>query len=539
MIKWTGIRQKLFLGFGFLMFLFLMTLVTIGRVDAMNEKMNVDVNRAVEIMRITADTRLLVQDRENAVHQSYLSDDPEELQRLHERAAEDGVQTTKNLESLTTYLESQVERDTFQELEAKRDVLDIARSRVVKLLEQGKREESIKVMRTEYEQALAEYKKPWSRLGNLAAADLKESQKESQAAHSAMRAAVLAAIVLSLAVGSFAFTVIARSIVGPIDNVVSQAECIAEGNLDLKLESGGDDEIGRLKTAVRTMAEKLQQVIAEVRNSADSISLASQQVSSTSQSLAQSTSEQAASVEETTTSLEQMSAVIERNAESSRKTEQVALQGAKDAAQCESAVDETVQAMNSIAEKISIIEEITYQTNLLALNAAIEAARAGEHGRGFAVVAAEVRKLAERSQLAAKEIGALAASSVAIAAKSGNLLQQLVPAIRKSTDLIQEVAASSADQSSGVRQINQAMGKVDTLTQRNASSAEELSSTSEELAAQAEALQQLMTFFQLSGDDQSKRGDRLSAAVHVSHFAPSDSLPHAMAGSSDKKFTRF
>jgi methyl-accepting chemotaxis protein len=166
----------------------------------------------------------------------------------------------------------------------------------------------------------------------------------------------------------------------------------------------------------------------------------------------------------------------------------MALQGAKDAEESAASVKETMLAMQAIAEKVSIVEEIAYQTNLLALNAAIEAARAGEHGRGFAVVAAEVRKLAERSQAAAKEIGGLASSCVGLAERSESLLEQLVPSIRKTTDLVQEVAAASAEQSAGVSQINRALGQVDHVTQRNASSAEELSSTAEEMASQADAM---------------------------------------------------
>jgi methyl-accepting chemotaxis protein len=194
-----------------------------------------------------------------------------------------------------------------------------------------------------------------------------------------------------------------------------------------------------------------------------------------------------------------MSASITQNAESSRRTEAMAQEGARNAERCGKAVGETVEAMRSIAERISIIEEIAYQTNLLALNAAIEAARAGEHGKGFGVVATEVRKLAERAQKAAKEIGTLAGSSVRVAEESGQLIVELVPAIRKTADLVQEVSAASSEQSAGVNQVSRAMGTVDEVTQRNASAAEELSGTAEELASQAESLQHLISFFQVAG----------------------------------------
>ncbi len=274
------------------------------------------------------------------------------------------------------------------------------------------------------------------------------------------------------------------------------------------------------------LIETVSGTIREVRAAASQLSAASAQVSQTSQSLSHSASQQAASVEETTASLQEMNASVKGNAESATVTDGMATQAAKQAQEGGAAVNQTVDAMQSIATKIGIIDDIAYQTNLLALNAAIEAARAGEHGKGFAVVAAEVRKLAERSQVAAQEIGALAGSSVQLAEKAGTLLTAMVPSIHKTSELVQEIAASSGEQSDGVAQITGAMNHLSSATQQTASASEELSATAEELSAQAGQLQDLMAYFRLAEDE--RGGTRPAPAARERSAAPS--APRAPAG---------
>ncbi|MEN0035553.1 MAG: methyl-accepting chemotaxis protein [Cellvibrio sp.] len=322
---------------------------------------------------------------------------------------------------------------------------------------------------------------------------------KSSAAFLSVVIASITLVVIAL-IGFFIARNLLRQLGGEPDYAAAVVARIATGDLTEQVITKQGDTSSML-AAIREMSNTLSQVLGEVRSSADALASASEEVNATAQSLAKGASVQAASVEETSASMEEMSASIMQNNENASITDGMAQKAATDAATGGNAVASTVAAMQKIADRIGVIDDIAYQTNLLALNAAIEAGRAGEHGRGFAVVASEVRKLAERSQVAAQEIGSLAGETVNKADTAGKLLQDMVPSIRKTADLVQEIAAASTEQTAGVNQINAAIGQVSQTMQQNAAAAEELSSTSEELSSQAMRLQDAVSYFTLSNQD--------------------------------------
>lgn len=309
--------------------------------------------------------------------------------------------------------------------------------------------------------------------------------------------AIIGALSVLLLVAVIFF--IARSIVRPIEKGVAFAKSMSEGDFTQRLDIRQKDEVGVLAGALNTMVDKLEEVVGQVRAATDNVASGSEEMSSSSEELSQGATEQASNIEEVSSSMEQMAANIEQNTDNAKETEKMALKASRDAEQGGKAVNDTVQAMRDIADRITIIEEIARQTNLLALNAAIEAARAGDAGKGFAVVAAEVRKLAERSGKAANEISELSSSSVDVAEQAGDMLTKMVPDIQKTAELVQEITASSKEQNSGAEQVNKAVQQLDHVIQQNASASEEMASTAEELSSQAQQLQDAMEFFKVNG----------------------------------------
>jgi methyl-accepting chemotaxis protein len=311
------------------------------------------------------------------------------------------------------------------------------------------------------------------------------------------RLLLIGATVIALVVGVGTAFWIAFAISRGLGRAGTLAQAVAGGDLTETAAISSHDEIGDLIGHINTMVERLRVVVSESATAADNVSSGSQQLSSSSEELSQGATEQASAAEEASASMEQMAANIKQNADNAGQTEKIARQSSADAQKSGEAVGRAVQAMQTIAEKITIVQEIARQTDLLALNAAVEAARAGEHGKGFAVVASEVRKLAERSQTAAAEIGLVSTQTVKAAQEAGDMLTHLVPDIKKTAELVTEISATCREQDVGAAQINQAIQQLDKVTQQNASASEQMSATSEELAAQAEQLQSSIAYFHI------------------------------------------
>ncbi|TWC18447.1 methyl-accepting chemotaxis protein [Pseudomonas sp. SJZ085] len=522
----SNMRVATKLGSGYAVMLAMMlALALTGMSGLFNVHLIVDdiTDNAYPKVQVSNDINNGVSDTSATLRDLILKSDEQQLKQLRDRYQAIRQAQENKLDILEKLLDNVQERDLFKSIQNARGTYVRFVDQLVELASVSLDDQAIDLLYGDLAQAKTLYTKLLNDMIELQEASFSDNDKLEQAEYDQTRLLSFSLLGAALLIGILLAIWITRSLTrqlgGEPQLAAEIAQRIAGGDLNVTIPLRRNDS-GSMLAAMKGMVEKLSQIIGEVRGAANALSSASEQVSATAQSMSHASSEQAASVEET-------SASVEQNTENARMTDGMAGNASRQAREGGEAVKDTVIAMKSIAEKIGIIDDIAYQTNLLALNAAIEAARAGEHGKGFAVVAAEVRKLAERSQVAAQEIGEVAKGSVALAERAGSLLGEIVPGIAKTSDLVQEISAASQEQSSGVSQINTAMNQLNQITQQNASASEELAATAEEMSGQAEQLQQLMGFFSL----EEKRGEERAVLSFTRSAKPrKDVFPLALHG---------
>jgi methyl-accepting chemotaxis protein len=386
---------------------------------------------------------------------------------------------------------------------------------VLKLKSDGHTDEASKMLQEQFLPAAKRYEDLVTEFLSVQRKNLDEQARraEASAESGVYQLVILTGLVMLFGIGCAWW--LTHSITKPLCGAVEAARRVAGGDLTGEIESGANDEVGLLLSAMKDMNANLADMVKRVREGADSIASASVQVASGNIDLSSRTEQQAASLEETASSMEELTATVRQSADNARQANELAMSASDVAAkggEVVSQVIETMQAINvssrKIADIIGTIDGIAFQTNILALNAAVEAARAGEQGRGFAVVASEVRTLAQRSAAAAREIKALIDDSVSkvdagstLVKDAGGTMDEIVARVHRVSEVMAEVLAATREQSTGIEQVNRAIGEMDQVTQQNAALVEEAAAAADSMRHQASGLAQTVAVFKVSREE--------------------------------------
>jgi methyl-accepting chemotaxis protein len=564
------IKLKLGLAFGLISVMLLVaSFMGIRSLSSLNDSLEDLVNVPVERQKTALQVNDALSDIARAQKNEIMEND-EQMMREYDSQITESRTRFENLVKHGYDIASPKGKEIYQFIEEKWELYKPLDSKMRDLALAHKNDEAVKLNLGEMRTIWMAISTKTDEMLQMTASQMKESVEESESAYQQTRAVLIAVVVVSLLLAFASAAWVIVSISTGLKKINAMAKAVAVGDLDQKIEVKSNDEIrdvvdsvnvmtanlrntaamadqiaagdltvqpkplsdkDKLGQALESMVERLRGVVGDAIAAANNVSAGSQELSAASEQVSQGATEQASSAEEASASMEQMAANIKQNADNAAQTEKISKQSAKDAEASGGAVNKAVVAMQTIAEKITIVQEIARQTDLLALNAAVEAARAGEHGKGFAVVASEVRKLAERSQTAATEISGLSSETVKAAQTAGEMLAKLVPDIHKTAELVSEISAACREQDIGASQINEAIQQLDKVTQQNASASEEMSATSEELASQSEELQTSIAYFRTDNNGgyvQSKPA-RVPQKRPSSVVAPPSSKPKPQA----------